>query len=78
MTGLMKDILSWQTVMIVIVAIMLVFIHSLLSEKQIDVFALLGTKNRAIRWGVYYVLMLLIQISMSYGTSSEAFLYAVF
>ena len=48
MTGLMKDILSWQTVMIVIVAIMLVFIHSLLSEKQIDVFALLGTKNRAI------------------------------
>ena len=74
----MADVLSWKAVLIVLAAICIVFIHSLLSERQIDVFVWLGQKNIAVRWGVYYLMMVLIQISMSYATSSEAFMYAVF
>lgn len=78
MSVLMDDVLSLKAVAIVLFAICLVFIHSLLSELQVDVFAWLSQKKIMVRWGVYYMLMLLIQISMSYATSSEAFMYAVF
>ena len=78
MSVLMTDALSLKVVPIILFAICLVFIHSWLSEKQIDVFDYLSRKNIVVRWGVYYVLLILIQFSMSYATSSEAFMYAVF
>ena len=75
---LMKDVLSGKIVLLVLIAICIVFIHSYLTEKQTDVFDLLSRKCIVVRWGVYYILLILIQMSMSYGTSSEAFMYAVF
>lgn len=78
MSTLMTDVLSLKIVPIILVAVCIVFVHSYLEEKRIDVFDLLGKKNIVIRWGVYYLLLILIQISMSYATSSEAFMYAVF
>lgn len=78
MSALMKDVLPVKAVPVIIFAICLVFVHSYLSEKQRDVFAILGRTNIVVRWGVYYVLLLLIQLSMNYATSSEAFMYAVF
>ena len=78
MSALMKDVLPVKAVPVIIFAICLVFVHSYLSEKQKDVFAILGRTNIVVRWGVYYVLLLLIQLSMNYATSSEAFMYAVF
>lgn len=78
MNVLMKDVLSVKVVPVILFAICLVFVHSYLSEKQKDVYAILARTNIVVRWGVYYVLLLLIQFSMSYATSSEAFMYAVF
>lgn len=78
MSALMKDVLSAKVVPVILFAICLVFVHSYLSEKQKDVYAILARTNIVVRWGVYYVLLLLIQFSMSYATSSEAFMYAVF
>lgn len=78
MSVLMTDVLSIKVIPIILLAICLVFIYSYLSEKQIDVFELLSKKNIVIRWGVYYAMLAFIQFSMSYATSSEAFMYAVF
>lgn len=60
------------------IAIMMLLIHSILSEKGIDVFAMLQNKSIVIRWGIYYVMLALIQISMCMANNSEPFLYAVF
>ena len=78
MSTLMKDVLSAKVIPVILFAICLVFVHSYLSEKQKDVYAILARTNIVVRWGVYYVLLLIIQFSMSYATSSEAFMYAVF
>ena len=78
MSALMKDVLSFKVIPIVILAVCLVFIHSYLSEKEKDVFDLLSRTSLVVRWGVYYIMLILIQFSMSYATSSETFMYAVF
>ncbi|MDD6070680.1 MAG: MBOAT family protein [Clostridiales bacterium] len=78
MSSLMSDVLSVKVLPVILLAIVLVFIYSYLSERGIDVFALLSRKSIVLRWGVYYTMLVLIQFSMSYATSSEAFMYAVF
>lgn len=78
MSELMTDILTTKTLMIVLAAIAIVLIHSIMSEKHMDMFAWLNRHNIVIRWGVYYLMMILIQVAMSCGVRSEAFLYAVF
>lgn len=78
MSVLMSGVLSMKVLLIVLAAILLVFIHSYLSEKNIDVFQLLSRRNIVIRWGVYYMMLILIQFSMSYAARTEAFMYAVF
>ena len=77
-SGLMIDTLSEKTLLIVLAAIAVVLIHSILSEKGMDPFAWLNRRNIVIRWGTYYLIMILIQMAMSCGVRSEAFLYAVF
>lgn len=57
---------------------MMLLIHSILSEKGIDEFAMLQNKSIVIRWGIYYAMLALIQISMCMANNSEPFLYAVF
>lgn len=78
MSTLMSGVLSVKVLPIIALAIILVFIHSLLTEKNIDVYELLGRKHIVVRWGVYYVMLALIQFSMSYAARTEAFMYAVF
>lgn len=69
---------SVKSLIVVVVAILLVLVHSILTECKNDVFEVLQGKNIVIRWGVYYVLLVLVQISMSLANSTEAFLYTVF
>lgn len=69
---------STRALIVILVAIVLVLVYSVMSEKKIDVFDFLQKKNIVIRWGVYYMMMALIQISMSLANSTEAFLYTVF
>ncbi len=78
MSELMADTLSVKTMLIVIAAIIMVMIHSILTEKQIDVYTLLSRHNIVVRFGVYYLMMVMIQAAMSFGVSSESFMYAVF
>lgn len=78
MSGIMAEALPLKHLLIVLIAISLVFIHSLLTEKDADVYELLGKSPVVVRWGVYYFMMILIQISMSMAASTEAFMYAVF
>lgn len=77
-TAIMAEALPLKQLLIVMVAILFVFVHSLLSEKRVDVCALLGKSNIVVRWSVYYFMMILIQASMSMAASTEAFMYAVF
>ena len=72
------DTFSVRSMCVVGLTILLVLICSILSEKDIDVFKLLQRKNIVIRWGIYYLMLALVQISMSMANSSEPFLYAVF
>lgn len=72
------DTFSARGLCIVGVSIVLVIVYSVLSEKNIDVFDLLQRKNIVIRWGIYYIMLALVQISMSLANSSEPFLYAIF
>lgn len=72
------DTFSVRSMCVVGLTILLVLICSILSEKDIDVFNLLQRKNIVIRWGIYYLMLALVQISMSMANSSEPFLYAVF
>lgn len=78
MSMLLEDTLSPALLLIVCAGICFVFIHSYISEKQKDVYDILSRKNIVLRWSVYYILLILIQISMSCATKSEAFMYAVF
>lgn len=78
MPEMMADTLSTGALLVALAAIALVFIHSVLSEKGIDVYQLLAHHHIVWRWGVYYIMMILIQAAMSFGVRSEAFLYAVF
>ena len=78
MSELMTDTLTTKTLMIVLAAIAIVLVHSIMAEKHMDMFAWLNRHNIVIRWGVYYLMMILIQVAMSCGVRSEAFLYAVF
>lgn len=78
MSQLMPDTFSAKTLFIVFAAMILVMIHSILAEKQIEVYDLLSRHNIIIRWGICYLMMVMIQAAMSCGVSSEAFMYAVF
>lgn len=78
METLMNGVLSVKALLIVLLAIVLVFIHSYLSERNVDVFTFISNRSILIRWGVYYVMLMLIQFSMSYAARTEAFMYAVF
>lgn len=78
MAVIMAEALPGKQLLIVMAAILFVFIHSLLTEKHVDVFSLLGRSHIVVRWGVYYFMMILIQVSMSMAASTEAFMYAVF
>ena len=77
-SGLMADTFSLQLAAVVLVAIGILLVHSILAEKQIDLYELLSSQNIIFRWGVYYLMMILIQVAASCGVSSEAFMYAVF
>lgn len=72
------DAFSARSLIIVGVAILFVLTYSIMSEKGIDVFDFLQKKNIFIRWGVYYFMLVLVQVSMSLANTTEAFLYAVF
>ena len=78
MSELMIDTFSLPAAAIVLAAIVMVMIHSILAEKQIDLYELLSHHSIVFRWGVCYLMMILIQAAASYGVSSEAFMYAVF
>lgn len=69
---------SLKTLLIILMAITIIVIHSIFSERGKDLFNTLATKKRVVRWGVYYCIIILIQISMSVANSTEQFLYAVF
>ena len=76
--SLQIDSFSFAGLGIVGFATLLVLVHSIMSERHIDVFDFLQRHNIVIRWGVYYLLLILIQVSMSMANGSEAFIYAVF
>lgn len=78
MAGIMAEALPVKYLLIVLAAVVFVFVHSLLAEKHADVYELLCRSNIVVRWGVYYFMLILIQVSMSMAASSEAFMYAVF
>ena len=78
MSELMTGVLTTKEIAFVAMAILIVFTHSYLTEKKKDVFGLLSKSPIVIRWGIYYLILILIQFSMSYATKTEAFMYAVF
>ena len=75
---LLNGILTKKEILFILLAILLVFVHSYMTEKKKDVFELLSRSPRVVRWGIYYVMLILIQFSMSCAMKTEAFMYAVF
>ena len=78
MADLMEGVLTKKEILFVIMAVFLVFLHSILAEKKKDVFLLLSKSPLVLRWGIYYLMLILIQLSMGLGGKTEAFMYAVF
>lgn len=72
------EIINGKTVTLLVIALVIVFINSLVKERGKDLYTFLMNRNIVIRWGMYYGLMLLVQLSMSLGNVTEQFLYAVF
>lgn len=52
------------------------FVVSILRESKVDVYDAISKKNIAIRWGTYYMLMLLIVLSLSFAPGVPSFMYA--
>ena len=78
MTSLMESVLTKKEILFVGVAVILVFIHSMIAEKKKDGFDILQKCPIPIRWGVYYLMLILIQFSMGLGGKTESFMYAAF
>ncbi|WP_407400799.1 MBOAT family O-acyltransferase, partial [Treponema sp.] len=61
---------------LIFISSIIVLVISILRENKIDVYEAIQQKNIAIRWGTYYLLMILIILSMSYAPGTQTFMYA--
>lgn len=66
------------TLPIIILALIIVFWHSVLREREVDVYGLLHQKKIGFRFFCYFVLLLLIVISFAFSNTGGGFLYANF
>lgn len=57
---------------------MIIFIVSVLKEKNCDVYASLQRKNIAVRWGAYYLLAILVILSLTFAPGTQGFMYAYY
>lgn len=72
--GSFRDIES-QLVLIFISGI-IVFVTSVLKERNVDVYAAIQKKGIAFRWSAYYVMLILVILSMSFSPGNAVFMYA--
>ena len=77
----LKDILgsikNFQShIILIALGTFIIFIVSLLKENKVDVYAAIQKKNIVIRWGVYYVLMILVILSFTFSSGDAGFMYA--
>lgn len=61
---------------LIFICCIIVFIISVLKERGHDVYANIQKKNIAIRWGTYYVLLILVILSTSFAPGNPVFMYA--
>lgn len=59
-----------------VISIIIVFVTSVLKEKNVDVYAAIQKKGIAFRWSAYYVMLILVILSMSFSPGNAVFMYA--
>jgi alginate O-acetyltransferase complex protein AlgI len=63
---------------VVVLALVVVFINSVLQERGVDVYAKLHARRPAVRWTLYLFLAIMTLFAVSYSNGSGGFLYANF
>lgn len=66
------------TIPIIVAALVIVFVHSVMKERDIDVYARIHTRKTGVRYLMYFVLILLILASFGLSNTGGGFLYANF
>ena len=61
---------------LIFLSLIIVFVVSILKERKIDVYESIQKKNIVLRWSAYYILMLLLLLSLSYAPGNPVFMYA--
>ncbi len=61
---------------LIFVSLIIVFVVSILKEHKINVYESIQKRNIVLRWSAYYVLMLLLLLSLSYAPGNPVFMYA--
>lgn len=61
---------------LVFTAGIIVFITSIIKERKIDLYESIQKKNIVIRWSAYYIMMILLILSLSYAPGIPVFMYA--
>lgn len=72
--GSFRDVES--QIVLVLAAGIIVFVTSVLKERNIDVYAVIQKKGIAVRWSAYYVPLILIILAMSFSPGNAVFMYA--
>ncbi len=63
-------------VILVFIGSAIIFAVSLLKENKIDVYKAIQKKNIAVRWGAYYLLLILVILSFTFSSGDAGFMYA--
>lgn len=61
---------------LITVCCILIFITSVIKERQIDLYQSIQKRNIAVRWCAYYVPLVLVILSMSFAPGNPVFMYA--
>ena len=75
---LQTGILSVSKILLAAVGIAALISIDILHEKGKTVYGELSVRPRAVRWCIYYAMVVFIQLAMDYSNASSAFLYANF
>ncbi len=75
---LQTGILSVSKILLAAVGIAALIFIDILHEKGKTVYGELSVRPRAVRWCIYYAMVVFIQLAMDYSNASSAFLYANF
>lgn len=75
---LVRPVLHHNAIILIISASVLVFINSVLQERGIDTYQRIQTVPVCLRWGIYYLMIILVLLSFLIPTHAGGFMYANF